>query len=129
MLLSGALTPTTGRLLARRLTAQNRDELLAAAAGKSRQQVEELLARRFPQPDVPSAIRLLPAPISLRTDRSEILAAGHEVPTLGVPCADSPPEPPRAAEPPGSAAAPRPLIRPLSADRYEDPLHRERRHP
>ena len=46
MLLSGALSPTTARLLARRLTAQNQRELLAVAAGKSRQQVEELLARR-----------------------------------------------------------------------------------
>jgi hypothetical protein len=119
MLLSGALSPTTARLLARRLTAQNRDELLAAAAGKSRQQVEELLACRFPQPDVPSAIRPLPAPTSLRTDRSEVPAAGHEARTLGAPVADSPPEPPRAAEPSGSAAAPRPLVRPLAADRYE----------
>lgn len=53
MLLSGGLSPTTARLLARRLTAENQRELLAAAAGKSKQQVEELLARRFPQPDVP----------------------------------------------------------------------------
>jgi len=46
MLLSGALSPTTARLLARRLRAENHCELLAVAAGKSKQQVEELLARR-----------------------------------------------------------------------------------
>jgi hypothetical protein len=63
MLLSGALSPTTARLLARRLTGPNHQELLAAAAGQTRQQVEELLARRFPPPDVPASIRPLPAPV------------------------------------------------------------------
>src|SRR5438093_7104196 len=40
MLLFGALSPTTARLLARRLTAQNHVDLLATAAGRSKQQVE-----------------------------------------------------------------------------------------
>ena len=120
MLLSGALSPTTARLLARRLTAQNHRGLLAAAAGTSRQQVEELLACRFPQPDVPSSIRLLPAPVCLPKSGSEILAAGHEAPALGVTCADPPTPPlPPAAGPPGPTEASRPLVRPLAADRYE----------
>lgn len=118
MLLSGALSPTTAHLLARRLTAQNRDELLAAAAGKSRQQVEELLARRFPQPDVPSVIRPLSAAASQPLDRSEIPPATMHLP-LGLPVADSSPERPREAASLGFTAAPRPLVRPLAADRYE----------
>jgi len=89
-LLSGALSPTTARLLARRLTAQNHRELLAAAAGKSKQQVEELLARRFPQADVSSSIRPLPASPSLGANRRESPAAVADQPAPGAPGADSP---------------------------------------
>ena len=60
---SGALSPTTVRLLAPRLTNENHQELLAAASGKGKQAVEELLARRFPQPDVPARVRKVPSQI------------------------------------------------------------------
>ena len=53
---SGALSPTTVRLLAPRLTHENHQELLAAASGKGKQAVEELLARRLPRPDVPARV-------------------------------------------------------------------------
>jgi len=92
MLLSGALSPTTARLLARRLTAQNQRELLAAASGKSKQEVEELVARRFPQPDVPSSIRPLPASPSMGANGREVPAAGPEAPAPDAPGADSRPE-------------------------------------
>jgi hypothetical protein len=52
MLVAGSLSPTTARLLARHLTPENREELLAAAAGMGKEDVEELLARWFPEPDV-----------------------------------------------------------------------------
>ena len=42
------------------LTEECADELLDAASGKSKREVEELLARRAPRPDVPSKIRKLP---------------------------------------------------------------------
>src|SRR5262245_38911243 len=61
MLLSGALSPTTARMLARHLTPESHDELLAAASGKTKEEVEELLAWRFPRQDVPSSVRPLPA--------------------------------------------------------------------
>ena len=38
------------------LTEENADELLAAAAGKTKAAIERLLAERFPQPDVPCRI-------------------------------------------------------------------------
>src|SRR4051812_12975919 len=44
------------------LTPDNHRELLAEASGKTKLQVQELLARRFPRPDVASTIRQLPAP-------------------------------------------------------------------
>jgi hypothetical protein len=57
---SGALSPTTVRLLAPRLTIENHQELLGAASGKGKRAVEELLARRFPQPDVTARVRKVP---------------------------------------------------------------------
>jgi len=62
MLVSGALSPTTARLLARHLTAENQEALLAAASGRGKLAVEELLAGWFPQPDVAPRIRPLRAP-------------------------------------------------------------------
>src|SRR5258706_9752391 len=44
------------------LTPDNHRELLEEAAGKTKVQVQELLARRFPRPDVASPIRKLPPP-------------------------------------------------------------------
>src|SRR5258705_10602765 len=60
MLADGSLSPTTVRLLAAHLTAENHEPLLAAAAGKGKQDVEALLARWFPQPDVAPSGRKLP---------------------------------------------------------------------
>jgi hypothetical protein len=62
MLVSGALSPTTARLLSRHLTDENQAALLAAASGLGKLAVQELLARWFPQPDVPARIRRLPIP-------------------------------------------------------------------
>jgi len=61
-LAEGSLNITTIRVLASCLTGDNHLELLAAASGKSRREVEELLAQRFPQPDVASSVRKLPTP-------------------------------------------------------------------
>jgi hypothetical protein len=48
-------------LLAGHLTEANAAALLAEARGKSRRQIEELIARWFPRPDVPASIEPLPA--------------------------------------------------------------------
>jgi len=61
MLTDGRLSPTTVRLLAPHLTAENHEKLLAAAAGKGKQDVEELRASWFPQPDVSPSVRKLPS--------------------------------------------------------------------
>jgi hypothetical protein len=47
-------------LLRRLFTRENLQELIAAAAGKSKREVEELVAKLAPKPDVPAAIRKLP---------------------------------------------------------------------
>src|SRR5207245_4137896 len=48
------------RSLAPHLTTENQDEVLAAAAGKSKREIEELVARLAPQPPVPTIVRKLP---------------------------------------------------------------------
>jgi hypothetical protein len=53
---------TTLRLVLPHLTPANRHELLAEASALSRTEVQELLVRLFPKPDVPPSVRpLLPA--------------------------------------------------------------------
>jgi len=57
---SGAVHLTGLRLLARHLTEQNHRELLAEAAGKSKRQIEEIVARLDPKPPVPDSVRKRP---------------------------------------------------------------------
>ena len=62
LLASGAMHLTSLELLSKRLTEENHAELLEAASGKSKREVEALLAARFPRPAVPSSIHRLPVP-------------------------------------------------------------------
>lgn len=62
-LLAGAsITLTTVSLLAPHLTQDNHRELLEAARHKSKREVEHLVARVRPQPDVAASVRKLPTP-------------------------------------------------------------------
>jgi len=116
MLTAGTLSPTTARMLGRRLTAENHDALLAAAAGKSKQEVEHLLAARFPQPDVRTLVRRIPGP---KTTVSEPVVSSPASPTGGNETA-APSFP--VTEILAAALAPpipRPVVRPIAAERYE----------
>jgi hypothetical protein len=117
MLGEGTLSLTTVQLLARKLTAENQDELLSAAAGRSKRDVQELLARHFPQPDVPATIRKLPPP------RSTVALPGAEALPVVVAPALSTPLSPSSAAPlalalPATAPNHRPAMTPLAPDRY-----------
>jgi hypothetical protein len=116
MLGDGSLSLATVRLLASNLTAENHKELLAAAAGKSKRQVEELMVGYFPKADVPPSVRKLPA------------AKVTSVPSVATPPASS--NPPASASvasqllagaslPVLPAPARRPVVSPLAPDRYE----------
>jgi len=48
------------RVLAPHLTTDNQGKVLAEAAGKSKREIEELVARHWPQPPVPAVVRKLP---------------------------------------------------------------------
>jgi hypothetical protein len=106
MLGEGALSLATVRLLSAHLTAENHQELLAGAAGKSKREVEELVVRYFPRPEVPALVRKLPAPRSPAAP-SAATALPAPSPVAG-PAPLMPPVPARRA-----------VLRPLTPDRYE----------
>src|SRR5262249_34656641 len=99
-LAEGSLSIATVRLLGPHLTPETKDELIGEASGKSKRQVEELVARHAPRPDVAPAIRKLPASAGAPS------AAPAHLPEAG---------PPTAASTPSR----RPLVAPLSPGRYE----------
>ena len=55
------------RVLVPRLTAENHRQLLARAAGKSKREIEELVAALAPKPPVPDAMRKLPRSVPSET--------------------------------------------------------------
>src|SRR6266849_6050287 len=61
-LASGAMSLTSVRLLRRHLTTDNHEAVVARACGRSRREIEALVAELAPQPDVPTSVRKLPNP-------------------------------------------------------------------
>lgn len=64
---TGELQLTTLLLLARELTSENFEELVTDARGKSKREVELLIAGRAPKPDIPSLVR--PIALGARADQ------------------------------------------------------------
>jgi hypothetical protein len=114
LLVSGALSPTTARMLRPHLTAENAQDLLAAAGGKSKRQVELLLAERFPRPDVPDSVRTLTA-----QRISPVRPTGIDLIPTAVVSAVPSIEPRAISTPTPVASARPPVVRPLSTERYE----------
>src|SRR5436309_5766037 len=105
-LATGEVNLTAVRLLGRHLTAENHEAVLARAKGRSRQQIDVLLAELAPRPDVPSLVRRLPT----------LAAPPPATATPNHPPAGCPAEPSAGV---GSSAtvfapAPRPVIRPTA---------------
>ena len=78
----GSIHLTAVSLLGPHLTSANHVELLDEARHKTKREVEQLIARVRPQPDVPAVVRKLPAP-------KPAALLGSEVPRSGVPVAES----------------------------------------
>jgi hypothetical protein len=57
LLASGEVSLTSVRLLGRHLTPENHEAVLARASGRSRREIEALVAELAPQPDVPSSMQ------------------------------------------------------------------------
>jgi len=110
MLGERSLNLTTVRLVAAHLTADNHQGLLTAASGKSRRQVEELLVRYFPRPDVAPAVRKLPVATPMSAPAATANASATSAPSEGIPLR------PQAAPPPRTRPA---VVAPLAPDRHE----------
>jgi 5-methylcytosine-specific restriction endonuclease McrA len=107
---SGELNVTAVRLLGRHLTPENHQDVLAKAKGRSRQQIEVLVAELAPRPDVATSVRRLPT--SIPSPFSSAIPA--EAPTA-VP---SEPTHAVAAPPPVFSSASRPIVQPTGPERY-----------
>ncbi len=111
-LADGRLNQTAVLLLAPRLSADTADELLAAAAHRSKAEIELLLAARFPKPDVPAVVQPL-APLGIPAEK-----AAPDAPALEL--APEPVVPSNVLNVPVPMAplAPRAKLAPLSAGRF-----------
>lgn len=114
-LADGSVNLSTLRLVAPHLTPEDYRDVLQKAAGRSKREVEELVARLCPKEDAPVIIRKLPAQAPVR----QVLPSPVEQPSPARPAvaADSqsvaPPEPS-----PLSRPGPRPAVTPLAPERY-----------
>jgi hypothetical protein len=109
----GSLTVTNARLLAPHMTEENCAELLAAVRHCSKREVEEIVARLRPRPDVRSAVHKLPAPRA----RAKPLAPAVPVPIPRANTDDTVhPRALPAVEAPGSR---RPVVAALAPERYK----------
>jgi hypothetical protein len=111
MLAAGAVNLTAVRLLAPHLTADNHHDVLASAHGKSKLEVEEIVARLAPRPDVPSSVRRLPVP---RPDPAPPVATPATPPAPA-----ALPAPAAEGLPPLSWPIRPAAVTPLSPDRYK----------
>src|SRR5262245_48792200 len=111
MLAEGTVSLTSVRLLAPHLTPENHRSVLASARGKRKIEVEEILARLAPRPDVAAKVRKLPT--AGDADRTPSLDGSSVAPSLSL-----------AGTPQDTVAAPMPSTRsapvvPLAEDRYK----------
>jgi hypothetical protein len=134
MLQAGSINLTTVRLLGPHLTADNHRAVLESARGKKKAEVEEIVARLAPRPDVASSVRRLPATKAApaRSAASPPPLPGSAVDGITTVAPDVPTQllpgavaieagitvaPPATAPP--ARTEPRPAsVKPLSPDRY-----------
>ena len=67
-LAEGRLHLTAVQLLAPRLTPENADELLAAATHKTKDEIQQMLAARFPRPDLPTRLEAVTPLLTLGSE-------------------------------------------------------------
>jgi len=119
-LASGAMSLTSVRILRPHLTPENHEAVIARACGRSRREIEALVAELSPRPDVPSSVRKLPTatptpvptPVPMLVPAATSPATRVEAPTLASP----EPAPPVSSPPP--LVTRRPIIETTSPARY-----------
>jgi len=112
LLTAGEINLTTIKLLTPCLTDENHEALLDASRGKSKSQMEELIAAFNPQPDVDASVRKLPVRAAAETTTTDsepprplLPDALTSSPSLASAVAMTPP-------------TPRPVVAPLAPGRY-----------
>jgi hypothetical protein len=103
LLASGSMTLTSVRILGRHLTPENHQAVLEKAKGRTRHQIEALVAELAPRTDVPTSIRRLPTPTAPLLAPAPLLPAATGADTANEP---SPPVFPPPARPIVQATAP-----------------------
>jgi len=103
MLGDGRLKLTAVARLGTHLTEANRDSVLARAVGRSKQEIEELIAELSPKPDVPASVRKLPV---------------RHAPATAAPASQLVPERATNLHTPTTAAQ-QPVMKPLAPARYK----------
>ena len=114
-LASGAMSLTSVRLLRRHLTPENHEAVLARACGRSRREIEALVAELAPRPDVPSSVRKLP---TVTPAPAPTPMPATTLPTRVEAAIVAPPEPPPPFTPPPVVPSRRPIIETTSPERY-----------
>lgn len=112
-LASGALSLTSVRILSPHLSAENYEGVLARADGRSRREIEALVAELAPRPDVPSTVRKLPAPKLVDAATASVAVASIGGPETPAAAPLRPPFPPAISSP-----IRRPIIEMTSPERY-----------
>jgi hypothetical protein len=129
LLVSGSLSLTSVRLLGRHLTQENHESILARAVGRSRYEIEALLAELAPRSDVPSAVRKLPSstaravssPVSqstLNEPPEPTRLAASSVPPQPTVLGPAEPTRPFVAAPEAFSRPSRPIVQPTAPERY-----------
>ena len=118
LLAEGVLNLSTVRLLTPHLRADNFESLVAEAQGRSKREVEKLVARLDPRPDVAASVRKLPVPpvtqptcLTVESPVATCLPSASAAESLSVqstPVEQAAPERPKH----------RPVIAPLTPERY-----------
>ncbi len=118
---NGAVSFTAVRLLAPHLTADNHREILEAARGKTKSEVEKMVAGLSPRPDVGFSVRRIgeaKSPTHVTVTVAESTDPGGDAPSVAgdLPPAETPPVFPAVQPAPSPANRP---VTPLSPDRYK----------
>jgi hypothetical protein len=118
LLVQGVVSLTTVRLLAPHLTPANHIEVLESARGLSRPQVEEIVARLAPKPDVPASVRKLATPRPHVPEVPPLAGAAAQGASSPTPATPATPAADRTVPLVASPIVQRAVVNPLSPDRY-----------
>jgi hypothetical protein len=117
LLADGSLTLTSVCLLAKHLTADDHRQLLEAAKGKTKREIEQQIAALRPLPAVPSMVRKLPEPKPTAEQSHSVgIAAKLQVPALAAP---TPPAPTGVLVGPSALPTRPSVVAPLAPERYK----------